>query len=305
MAQSVLYLIFFLQSNSHHHDFGLVQVSKSSKGGFTLDQSHTRRKLCFLSALSIVEHKKSIHLIFFVYFSIILALLLKRFLCLLASQSTGHSLSLLGERVTQKRSNKLAIIQQWVSPRAFVIQMSGLSGSCSGRPLIHPERVREIIASVRWTLKGGRPLFSSDPASQDHSLIPHPWSSTFKPPFHQLHISPNHRPHLLPGVFLPLILSGMWLWLWRGCPVRALPEQPLQRRPESAEVQALPGLRTYQPLPEGQLLHHQQRHMWRLSARVRGQTHEMAVLSVNICYCHENRLRWGGTCCNKPISLKF
>lgn len=149
-------------------------MNTPSKCGSALDQSHSSRKLCFLSALSIVEHKKSIHLIFSIYLSIILAPFLKRFLCLLASQSTGHSLSLLGEGVIQKRSNKLAIIQQWVSPRAFIIQMPGLSRSCSGRPLIHTERVREIIASVRWTLKRGRPLFSSDPASQDHSLIPDP-----------------------------------------------------------------------------------------------------------------------------------
>lgn len=93
---------------------------------------------------------------------------------LAASQSTGHSLSLLGVGVPHKRSNKPAIIQQWVSPPAFIIQMHGLSGSCSGRLLIHTDRVREIIASVRWTLKRGRPLFSSDPASQDRSLIPDP-----------------------------------------------------------------------------------------------------------------------------------
>lgn len=65
----------------------------------------------------------------------------------------------------------------------------------------------------------------------------------------------------------------MWLWLWRGCPVRALPEQPLQGGPEPAEVQALPGLRPHQPLPERQLFHHQQRRVWRLSPRVRGLTH--------------------------------
>lgn len=132
-------------------------------------------QLCFLRALSIVEHKKSIHLTFSTHLSIILAPFLKRFLCLLASQSPEHSLSLFGKRVTQKRCNKLAIIQQWVSLRAFIIQMPGLFGSCSGRPLIHTERVREIIASVRWTLKRGRPLLSPDPASQDHSLILDPW----------------------------------------------------------------------------------------------------------------------------------
>ncbi len=160
-----------------------------------------------------------------------------------------------------------------MSPRAFIIQMLGLSGSCSGRPLIQTGRVMEIIASVRWTLKRGSSLFSSDPASQDHSLIPDPRQSTFKPSFHQLHISPNYRPHLLPGVFLPLIPPGMWLWLWRGCPVCALPEQSLQRGPEPAEVQALPGLWTHQPLTEEQLFYHQQCRVWRLSVWVRGQTH--------------------------------
>lgn len=39
---------------------------------------------------------------------------------------------------------------------------------------IHTEGVREIIASVRWTLKRRRPLFASDPRSQDQSLIPRP-----------------------------------------------------------------------------------------------------------------------------------
>lgn len=86
-----------------------------------------------------------------------------------------------------------------------------------------------------------------------------------------MHITPNQQPHLLAGVFLPLILPGMWLWLWRGCPVCALSEQSLQRGPEPAEVQTLPGLWTHQPLPEGQLLHHEQRRVWRLPARVRGR----------------------------------
>lgn len=281
-AECIICCVFLL-NKSHHPDFGLIQVSKSWKGGFPLDQSHTRRKLCFLSALSIVEHKKSIHLIFSIYFPIILAPFLKRFLCLLASQSTGHSLSLFGEGVTQKRSNKLAIIQQWVSPRAFIIQMSGLFRFCSGRPLIHPKRVREIIASVRWTFKRGRPLFSSDPASQDHSLIPHPWlvvhiQALFSPAAHLPKPPTPPLTRYFYIVFLPLIPPGMWLWLWRGCPVCALPEQPLQRGPEPAEVQALPGLWTHQPLPEGQLLHHQQCRVWRLSARVRGQTPDSCVI---------------------------
>lgn len=60
----------------------------------------------------------------------------------------------------------------------------------------------------------------------------------------------------------------MWLWLWRGCPVCALSAQSLQRGPQPAEVQALPGLWADQPLPEGQLFHHQQRSVWRLPARV-------------------------------------
>lgn len=84
-----------------------VQVNKSLKGGSVLAQSHRRRKLCFLRALSIVEHKKSIHLAFSIHLSIILAPFLKRFLCLLASQSAEHSLSLFGKRLAQKRCNKL------------------------------------------------------------------------------------------------------------------------------------------------------------------------------------------------------
>lgn len=90
-----------------------------------------------------------------------------------------------------------------------------------------------------------------------------------------------HLPKLptppLTGVFLLLIPPGMWLWLWRGCPVCALPEQSLQRGPEPAEVQTLPGLWTHQPLPEGQLLHHQQCRVWRLSAGVRGTDADSCV----------------------------
>lgn len=137
---------------------------------WTLDHSNISTKLCFLRAFPSLNTKRNIHLIF----SIIPASFPKRFLCLLASQSTGYLLSLLGEGVTQKHSNKLAIIQQWVSPKVFIIQMTGLSWSCSGRQLIHTRRVREIIASVRWTLQRGRLLFSSDPKSQDHSLISDP-----------------------------------------------------------------------------------------------------------------------------------
>ncbi|CAF93198.1 unnamed protein product, partial [Tetraodon nigroviridis] len=63
-------------------------------------------------------------------------------------------------------------------------------------------------------------------------------------------------------------VEGMWLWLRRGCPVCALSERPLQRGARPAEVQGLPGLRAHQPLPEGQLLHQQQRSVWRLPARI-------------------------------------
>lgn len=48
----------------------------------------------------------------------------------------------------------------------------------------------------------------------------------------------------------------------------ALSAQSLQRGPQPAEVQALPGLWADQPLPEGQLFHHQQCSVWRLPARV-------------------------------------
>lgn len=47
--------------------------------------------------------------------------------CLLASRPAGQPLSLLGEAATQKRSNKPAMVQQWVSLRAFVMEMPGLS----------------------------------------------------------------------------------------------------------------------------------------------------------------------------------
>lgn len=109
-----------------------------------------------------------------------------------------------------------------------------------------------------WTIV---PLRSWKPRSffnSRHPGIPHsePFSSC-------------PQPHLSPGGFLLLIPPGMWLWLRRGCPVRVLQKQPLQRGPEPAEVQALPGLWPEQPLPEGQLFHHQQCCVRRLSARVR------------------------------------
>lgn len=94
-------------------------------------------------------------------------------------------------------------------------------------------------------------------------------SSLHSSPPQQLR-SHHHHLHLSPGVFLPLIPPGMWLWLRRGCPVCALPEQPLQGGPQPAEVQALPGLCAHQPRAEGKLLHHQQRRVRRLSPRVGG-----------------------------------
>ncbi|XDV32691.1 hypothetical protein PO909_003440 [Leuciscus waleckii] len=60
----------------------------------------------------------------------------------------------------------------------------------------------------------------------------------------------------------------MWLWLWGGCPVCALQSQSLQRGPQPAEMQALSGLFSTQPLPEGELLHHEQRRLRRLPARI-------------------------------------
>lgn len=63
--------------------------------------------------------------------------------------------------------------------------------------------------------------------------------------------------------------------------MRALPEQSLQRGPESPEVQALSGLRAHQPLPEGQLLHHQQCRVRGLPAGVRACSKKASLLSVS------------------------
>lgn len=79
-----------------------------------------------------------------------------------------------------------------------------------------------------------------------------------------------------PVRYLPLIPAGMWLWLWRWCPMCALQSQSLQRGPQPAEMQTLSRLFTSQPLPEGQLLHHKQRRVRRLPARV-SQTEDGTV----------------------------
>lgn len=63
----------------------------------------------------------------------------------------------------------------------------------------------------------------------------------------------------------------MWLWLRGGCPVCEVPAAQVQGGLGLSEVQAVPGLRPAQPLPEGQLLCHQRRCLRGLPARVRGQ----------------------------------
>lgn len=55
----------------------------------------------------------------------------------------------------------------------------------------------------------------------------------------------------------------MWLWLRGGRPVRDVPAAEVQGGLGLSEMQAVPGLRRGEPLPEGELLRHQR-------CRVRG-----------------------------------
>lgn len=106
-------------------------------------------------------------------------------------------------------------------------------------------------------------------------------------PILQAPLSHHHRRSA--SAFLPLIPPGMWLWLRRGCPVCALPEQPLQGGPQPAEVQALPRLCAHQPRAEGELLHHQQRRVRRLSLRVRGAKASSRFSPFSFCLCEPLR----------------
>lgn len=115
----------------------------------------------------------------------------------------------------------------------------------------------------------------------------------FSPAAHLL----KPRPHFSSSVFLSLIPSGMWLWLWRGCPVCALPGQSLQRGPEPAEVQTLPGLWTHQPLPEKQLFHHQQCRVWWLLAWVRRLHHVVLFLIKDNSLKKARKDHWYRTVC--------
>ena len=64
----------------------------------------------------------------------------------------------------------------------------------------------------------------------------------------------------------------MWLWLRGGRPVCEVPAAQVQGGLGLSEVQAVPGLRPAEPLPEGQLLGHRRRRLWGLPAWVRGQS---------------------------------
>lgn len=61
----------------------------------------------------------------------------------------------------------------------------------------------------------------------------------------------------------------MWLWLRGGRPVRDVQAASVQGGLGLSEMQAVPGLRRGEPLPEGELLCDQRCHVWGLLARVR------------------------------------
>ena len=61
----------------------------------------------------------------------------------------------------------------------------------------------------------------------------------------------------------------MRLWLWGGCPVHDVPASEVQGGLGLSEMQAVPGVRGREPLPEGQLLRHQRYRLRGLLARVR------------------------------------
>ena len=64
----------------------------------------------------------------------------------------------------------------------------------------------------------------------------------------------------------------MWLWLRGGRPVCEVQAAQVQGGLGLSEVQAVPGLRPAEPLPEGQLLGHWRRRLRGLPAWVRGQS---------------------------------
>lgn len=61
----------------------------------------------------------------------------------------------------------------------------------------------------------------------------------------------------------------MWLWLRGGRPVRDVQAAQVQGGLGRSEMQAVPGLRRGEPLPEGELLRHQRCRVRGLPARVR------------------------------------
>lgn len=84
----------------------------------------------------------------------------------------------------------------------------------------------------------------------------------------------------------------------------ALSEQSLQRGPRPAEVQALPGLWPHQPPPEGQLLHQQQRRVWRLPARVSPKRTTFKakpfLLLLSLCWCQAPEIKHTCVCVRVP-----
>lgn len=60
----------------------------------------------------------------------------------------------------------------------------------------------------------------------------------------------------------------MRLWLRGGCPVHDMPAAQVQGGLGLSEMQAVPGVRRGEPLPEGKLFGHQRRRLRGLLARV-------------------------------------
>lgn len=108
--------------------------------------------------------RRGIQLLTLVHLSIIPAPYLTEALPTYTGLSITRTLTELFQKepVIHKPSNILAIIQQWLSPRAFIFEIPGHSGSCCGKSCIDSESQGDYCQCK---------MLPYDLGSQDHSLI--------------------------------------------------------------------------------------------------------------------------------------